>query len=104
MDERRSQATSPAHPFPASTTTLSGRARRILELTAALYSSSRESARRSPRPVAKSPRSMVSRTAWISGPYMESVPAFILRPFMSGGLWLPVIMIPPSTGRSCRPK
>ena len=47
----------------------------------------------------KSPASMSLRSAWISSPWKVVLPAPILKPLYSGGLWLPVIMARPSTGR-----
>jgi len=46
----------------------------------------------------KSPASMSLRSAWISAPWNVVLPAPVLKPLYSGGLWLPVIIASPSTG------
>ena len=50
----------------------------------------------SPFPSRNAPRSMTRRSSWIRSPYSVPVPTHSLKPLNSGGLWLPVIMTPPS--------
>ena len=44
-------------------------------------------------------RSMRSRSFWISAPKIVPLPRMILKPLSSSGLWLAVIITPPSASR-----
>jgi hypothetical protein len=44
------------------------------------------------------------RSSAMAGPYSVAPPTRILKPLYSGGLWLPVIMTAPSTGRVAEAK
>ena len=57
-----------------------------------------------PWPDSNRPRSISALSAWIAAPCMASLPRHILNPLYSPGLWLAVIMTPPSTGRVNREK
>src|SRR3954447_19557515 len=50
-------------------------------------------------PVTKARRSTRARSFWISAPWMVVLPETILKPLSSAGLWLAVIMTPPSAPR-----
>jgi len=56
-----------------------------------------------PAPLSKSPRSTTPRSSWMRGPQIVLLPIAILKPLNSGGLWLPVIITPPSHGKWCSP-
>ena len=51
---------------------------------------------REPRASAKRSSSMTLRSAWMSAPKKLALPRIILKPLSSAGLWLPVIITPPS--------
>ena len=88
----------PAMPLPASTTTLSGRARVTRAAMASKYSRRGLRSVRRPVPRSKPPPEMVASSPWISSSVRGAAPACtIFTPLSETGLWLPVTVAPPSS-------
>ena len=91
----------PAEPLPASTTKpKSFSLKSIPVVRRATYASSTFSARIEPGVVAAAGIDCANvPSSWICSPKKLAFPFMILKPLSGAGLWLPVIITPPSVSR-----